>query len=96
MNSEELIDALYSEMAEFGFLTKYIYGKGIEEIDINSWKDIEIQYLMADARNWRSTLIHLNMPLNVIRRMPIYQAWYLIMPVPAVLGIYPKIFVLQY
>ena len=26
----------------------YIYGKGIEEIDINSWKDIEIQY--SDGR----------------------------------------------
>ena len=25
-------------------LTKYIFGEGVEEIDINSWKDIEIQY----------------------------------------------------
>ena len=31
--TDELIDAIYSEMAEFGFLTKYIYGEGIEEID---------------------------------------------------------------
>ncbi|HZJ98364.1 MAG TPA: hypothetical protein VFC79_00070, partial [Tissierellaceae bacterium] len=44
MDGNKLIDALYSEMAEFGFLTKYIHGDGIEEIDINSWKDIEIQY----------------------------------------------------
>ena len=28
---------IYSEMAEFGFLTKYIYGEGIEEIDVNAW-----------------------------------------------------------
>ncbi|MGL4790632.1 MAG: hypothetical protein ACRCW1_04405 [Anaerotignaceae bacterium] len=33
MNGEELISALYTEMAEYGFLTKYIFGKGIEEID---------------------------------------------------------------
>ena len=28
MGTEELIDAIYSEMAEFGFLTKYVYGEG--------------------------------------------------------------------
>ena len=33
MSGNELIDALYTEMAEYGFLTKYIYGEGIEEID---------------------------------------------------------------
>ena len=44
MTSDELVDALYTEMAEFGFLTKYIYGSGVEEIDVNSWRDIEIQY----------------------------------------------------
>ena len=32
------------EMAEFGFLTKYIYGEGIEEIDVNAWDDVEVQY----------------------------------------------------
>lgn len=45
---EQLIDDLYTEMAEFSFLTKYIFGTGIEEIDINSWKDIEVQY--SDGR----------------------------------------------
>ena len=44
MEEDELIDKLYEEMAEFSFLTKYITGTGIEEIDINSWKDIEVYY----------------------------------------------------
>ena len=44
MTQGELVDALYTEMAEYGFLTKYIFADGIEEIDINSWRDIEIQY----------------------------------------------------
>ena len=39
-----LADALYAEMAEFGFLTKYIYGEGVEEIDVNAWDDVEVQY----------------------------------------------------
>lgn len=40
LSGEQLVDALYTEMAEFGFLTKYIFGSGIEEININSWRDI--------------------------------------------------------
>ena len=44
MDTETLIDAIYCEMAEFGFLTKYIYGEGIEEIDINAWDDVEVQF----------------------------------------------------
>ena len=44
MTTEQLIDALYSEMVEFSFLTKYIYGTGVEEINVNSWRDIEVQY----------------------------------------------------
>ena len=56
-------------MAEFGFLTSYIYGDGIEEIDINSWRDIEVQY--SDGRSEKLTE-HFDSPehaLAVIRRM---------------------------
>ena len=44
MTSQQLVDALFTEMAEYSFLTKYIFSEDIEEIDINSWRDIEIQY----------------------------------------------------
>lgn len=65
----ELVDAIYSEMAEFGFLTRYIYADGIEEININSWRDIEVQY--SDGRNEKLEE-HFDSPehaLAVIRRM---------------------------
>ena len=69
MTQTELVDAIYSEMAEFGFLTRYIYGDGIEEININSWRDIEVQY--SDGRSEKLTE-HFDSPehaLAVIRRM---------------------------
>ena len=69
MTQTELVEALYSEMAEFGFLTRYIYGDGIEEININSWRDIEVQY--SDGRN-EKLAEHFDSPehaLAVIRRM---------------------------
>ena len=40
-SGDQLVDALYTEMAEFGLLTKYIFGTGIEEINVNSWRDTQ-------------------------------------------------------
>lgn len=86
MDGQELINALYSEMAEYGFLTKYIFGKGIEEIDINSWQDIEVQY--SDGRNEKLNE-HFDSPehaINVIRRMLHVSGMVLDNATPAVLG----------
>lgn len=86
MSGNKLIDALYSEMAEFGFLTKYIYGNGIEEIDINSWKDIEVQY--SDGRCEKLDE-HFDSPehaIDVIRRMLHISGMVLDNASPAVLG----------
>lgn len=56
MTQQQLVDALYTEMAEYSFLTKYIFTDGIEEIDINSWRDIEIQYAGGRCESSRNTL----------------------------------------
>ena len=48
-SGDQLVDALYTEMAEFGLLTKYIFGTGIEEINVNSWRDIR-----GVVRQWRN------------------------------------------
>lgn len=42
LTMEELIGRLYGDMAGFGFLDKYIADDGVEEINGNSWRDIEI------------------------------------------------------
>ena len=69
MTTDQLIDGIYSEMAEFGFLTKYIYGDGIEEIDINAWDDVEVQYSGGVTEK---LMEHFDSPehaINVVRRM---------------------------
>ncbi len=86
MTGEQLVDTLYTEMAEFSFLTKYIFGTGIEEIDINSWRDIEIQY--SDGRNEKLPE-HFDSPehaINVVRRMLHVSGMVLDNASPAVLG----------
>lgn len=40
----DLVDILYEDLNDFGFLTKYLYDPNIEEINVNSWEDIELVY----------------------------------------------------
>lgn len=69
MMLEELVDALYTEMAEYGFLTKYIFADGIEEIDINSWRDVEVQYSDGHTAKLDEHFDSPDHAANVIRRM---------------------------
>lgn len=69
MTLEELVDALYTEMAEYGFLTKYIFADGIEEIDINSWRDVEVQYSDGHTAKLDEHFDSPDHAANVIRRM---------------------------
>lgn len=69
MDSGELVDALYTEMAEYGFLTKYIFSDGIEEIDVNSWRDIEVQYSDGHTAKLDEHFDSPEHAANVVRRM---------------------------
>ena len=86
MNDMELIDALYTEMAEFSFLTKYIFGVGIEEININSWRDIEVQYANGVCKKLEEHFESPEYAINVVRRMLHVSGMVLDNSSPAVLG----------
>ena len=73
-------------MAEFSFLTKYIFGTGIEEIDINSWKDIEVQYSDGRCEKMEEHFESPEHAINVIRRMLHVSGMVLDNASPAVLG----------
>lgn len=68
-SADGLVDALYTEMAEFGLLTKYIFGTGIEEININSWRDIEVLYSNGQMVKLDEHFDSPGHAINVIRRM---------------------------
>jgi pilus assembly protein CpaF len=66
---DDLIEKLYSEMAEFSFLTKYLFKKDVEEININQWRDIKITYTNGQIL---PTIEKFNSPehaIDVIRRL---------------------------
>lgn len=86
MGGDALAEALYTEMAEFGFLTKYIFGTGIEEIDINSWRDIEVQYSDGRTVKLEERFDSPEHAVNVIRRMLHISGMVLDNASPIVLG----------
>jgi pilus assembly protein CpaF len=66
---DELVEKLYSEMAEYSFLTKYLFRHDIEEININSWNDIKVTYSSGEILPIKE---HFNSPthaIDVIRRL---------------------------
>lgn len=54
MDNEQLINRIYTEMAEFSFLTPYLNFsvENVEGIEINSWQDIKVKY--SDGRYERA------------------------------------------
>ncbi len=43
-NQEKLVERIYQDMAGLGVLTEYLYDPNVEEVNINSYKQIEINY----------------------------------------------------
>ena len=86
LSQTELTDKLYSEMAEFSFLTKYIFGEGIEEININSWDDIEIQFSDGTNKKLDEKFNSPEHAINVVRRMLHVSGMVLDNTSPAILG----------
>ena len=58
LTAQALIDRLYGDMAGFGFLDKYITDPDVEEINGNSWRDIEI----VTRSGWRKIPEHFLSP----------------------------------
>jgi len=69
MNLDELVETLYSEMAEYSFLTKYLFRSDIEEININSWNDIKVTYSNGEIFPIKETFNSPSHAIDVIRRL---------------------------
>lgn len=51
MTTEELCENLFEDMAGISFLKKWIYRPGVEEVNINSYDDIEV--IMSGGRSMK-------------------------------------------
>ncbi|MEK4107007.1 CpaF/VirB11 family protein [Paenibacillus sp. FSL R10-2791] len=44
LSFDDLVNRLYAEMVEYSFLTRYLYSRDVEEININGYNDVKISY----------------------------------------------------
>ncbi len=86
LTQTELVDKLYTEMAEFSFLTEYIFGSDTEEININSWDDIEVQFSDGTNKKLKEKFESPEHAINVVRRMLHVSGMVLDNASPAILG----------
>ena len=66
---KELCDQLYTEMAEYSILTKYLGRENIEEININAWNDIAITYTSGRTRKLKETFYSPQHAVDIIKRL---------------------------
>ncbi len=67
-NMNQLSDMIYGDMVGFGFLEEYIHDPDVEEINGNSWRDIEV----VKKDGWFKLPMHFSTPqrgVDTIRKM---------------------------
>ena len=65
----ELADKLYSEMAEYSVLTKYLGRDEIEEININGWDDIAVTYTDGHIEKAKEHFYNPQHAVDVVKRL---------------------------
>lgn len=69
MTFRELSDKLYSEMAEYSVLTKYLGRDEIEEININGWDDIAVTYTDGHIEKAKEHFYNPQHAVDVVKRL---------------------------
>lgn len=89
-SSESLTDRLLSDMTGYSFLAQYIYGEGVEEININAFDDIEVIYTSGKSVKIPEKFSSARQAKDVVRRMLSKCGMVVDEAVPSVLGFLEK------
>lgn len=68
MDTNEVVDKLYSEMVEYSFLTPYMSRSDVDEININAWNNVVISYSNGTTEKIQS-FFSPDHALDTVRRM---------------------------
>ena len=69
ISQSQLVDKLYSEMAEYSILTKYLGRDNIEEININAWNDIAVTYTSGRTVKVREHFRSESHAVDIVKRL---------------------------
>lgn len=69
LTEEELIEKIFSDMMQYGFLTYYLNDENVEEININSWDQIIVMYNNGEIKTIEEKFINPKHAQDVITRL---------------------------
>lgn len=69
LTTQELIDKLYTDMAEYSILTPFLGKDNIEEININSWEDIAITYTNGKIIKLKEHFFSPQHAVDIVKRL---------------------------
>ena len=69
MDITSLTDKLYSEMAEYSILTKYLNREDIEEINLNGWNDLAITYTDGSLEKMNEHFYSPQHAVDIVKRL---------------------------
>lgn len=67
--TEELMDRLYGEMAEYSILTPFLGREDVEEINVNSWDDVAITYTDGRTEKLEEHFFHPQHAIDIVKRL---------------------------
>ena len=65
----DVVDAIYTEMAEYSFLTPYLRSKSIEELNINAWNDIAVHPIGGKPYKLKEHFSSPQHAIDIMRRL---------------------------
>lgn len=70
---KQVTDRLFSEMAEYSFLTAYLNDPNIEEININGWDDVALTYLDGHIEKSDEQFFSPGHAVDIIKRLLLHS-----------------------
>lgn len=67
--NEEIVNKIYTEMAEYSVLTEYLERTDVEEININAWNDIAITYTTGKIEKLKEKFYTPQYAVDIIKRL---------------------------
>ncbi|MCL2637493.1 MAG: CpaF/VirB11 family protein [Oscillospiraceae bacterium] len=65
----DVVDSIYTEMAEYSFLTPYLKSKDIEELNINAWDDIAVHPIGGKPYKLKEHFSSPQHAIDIMRRL---------------------------
>lgn len=69
LSREQVVNRLYSEMAEYSVLTPFLGKDNVEEININAWNDVAITYTDGKIKKLKEPFLSPQHATDIVKRL---------------------------